>query len=112
MKSRTRKRATGNWVSGEQFWDREAELTPFIDRLQEGAHLLFAAPRRIGKTSLLNESARRLSQGWICLYVDLQKAESPADAVVELSIAAGEFKPAWERVAAVLQTYSRKPLRL
>ncbi len=112
MKGRTLKRATGNWVEGEQFWDREKELALFIERLEEGAHLLLTAPRRIGKTSLLNESARRLSPRWICLYVDLQKAESPADAVVELSLSASEFKPVWERVAAVFQNVLKEAVEV
>lgn len=101
MEARKLKRATGNWVSGEQFWDRETELALFIERLQEGAHLLLTAPRRIGKTSLLKETSRRLSEDWICLYIDLQKAESAADAVVELSLAAHDHKPVWRRMAEV-----------
>ena len=95
------KRATGNWVVGEQFWDREAELAMFIERLDEGAHLLLTAPRRIGKTSLMKEAARRIDERFLTLYVDLQKAESPSDAVVELSLAAREYGPAWKRILSV-----------
>jgi uncharacterized protein len=97
------KRATGNWVVGDQFWDREVEVDLFLERLQEGAHLLLTAPRRIGKTSLLKESARRLQGRFICLFVDLQKAEGPADAVVELSLAAHSYRPVWDRFASVFQ---------
>lgn len=97
------KRATGNWVVGDQFWDRDIELSLFIERLNEGAHLLLTAPRRIGKTSLLKEAARRLQGNFVCLYVDLEKAESPSDAVVELSLAAQAYKPAWDRVLSVFQ---------
>jgi hypothetical protein len=107
MSSRSLKRATGNWVVGDQFWDREAELSLFMERLSEGAHLLLTAPRRIGKTSLLKEVARRLEGRFLCLYVDLQKAESPSDAVVELSLAAHEYKPAWDRVLSVFQNTLR-----
>jgi hypothetical protein len=103
MSKRILLRATGNWVVGEQFWDREVELSLFMERLDEGAHLLLTAPRRIGKTSLLKEAARRLEGRFLCLYVDLQKAESPSDAVVELSLAAHAYKPAWERIASVFQ---------
>ena len=97
------KRATGNWVVGDQFWDREIELSLFMERLSEGAHLLVTAPRRIGKTSLLKEAARRLGERFLCLCVDLEKAESPADAVVELSLAAREYRPAWDRVLSDFQ---------
>lgn len=103
MSDPTLKRATGNWVVGDQFWNREVELSLFIERLCEGAHLLLTAPRRIGKTSLLKEVARRLQGRFLCLYVDLQKAESPSDAVVELSLAAHDYKPAWDRILSVFQ---------
>ena len=86
------KRATGNWVVGDHFWNREVELSLFMERMEEGAHLLLTAPRRIGKTSLLKEVARRLEGRFICLYVDLQKSESPSDAVVELSLAEEWFR--------------------
>src|SRR5262245_11558983 len=86
------KRATGNWVIGERFWDRETELELFQERIDEGAHILLVAPRRIGKTSLLKESGRRLGEKYLCLYVDLQKAQTAADAVVELSLAAHAHK--------------------
>jgi hypothetical protein len=60
MSGQALKRATGNWVVGEQFWDREVELSLLDERLTEGAHVLLTAPRRIGKTSLLKEASRRL----------------------------------------------------
>ena len=97
------KRATGNWVVGDQFWDRETELALFIERLSEGAHLLLTAPRRIGKTSWMKEAARRLDDHFLCLYIDLQKAESASDAIVELSLAAHSYRPAWDRMASVFQ---------
>lgn len=101
MNSRTLKRATGNWVSGDQFWDREVEMELFTERLVEGSHLLLTAPRRIGKTSLLKEASRRLEGRFVCLFVDLQKAETPSDAVVELSLAALKYQSVWNRVASV-----------
>jgi hypothetical protein len=103
MSTSTLKRATGNWVVADQFWDREAELLLFMERLIEGANLLLTAPRRIGKTSLMKEAARRLKDRFLCLYIDLEKAESAPDAIVELSIAAHAYKPAWDRAVSVFQ---------
>lgn len=107
MEKRTLTRATGNWVVGEQFWDREAELKLLIERLDEGAHLLLVAPRRMGKTSLMREAARRIENRYLCLHVDLQKAQSAADAIVELSVAAHRYKPLWERTKGVFQNVLR-----
>jgi uncharacterized protein len=103
----TLKRSTGNWVVGDRFWDRETELVLFKERLNEGAHLLLVAPRRIGKTSLLKEAARQLQDEYLCLYVDLQKAKSAADAVVALSLAVHPHKGLWNRAKDVFQNVLR-----
>ena len=95
------RRALGNWVVGDRFWDREPELELFMELLEEGANVLLIAPRRIGKTSLMREAAQRLEGRYICLQVDLQKAHSPADAIVELSMATKPYLSLWGKVAAV-----------
>lgn len=82
------KREVGNWVSGEErFWDRETEIPHFIELLEDGAHVLIMAPRRVGKTSLMREVARRIENRFTCLFIDLQKAQTPADAMAELAFA-------------------------
>ncbi len=95
------KRALGNWVEGDRFWDREAELELLLEYLEEGAHLLIVAPRRVGKTSLVREAGRRLEERFICLQVDLQKSHSPADAIVELSIATRPHGSLWQKTRGV-----------
>jgi hypothetical protein len=101
MSDKKLKLATGNWVVGSHFWNRDQELALFIERLKEGAHLLLVAPRRIGKTSLMREAARRMESHHICLHVDLQKSLSAADAIVELSLAARPYASLWEKTASV-----------
>jgi len=91
------KRAHGNWVSGDRFWDRETELALLKEYLEEGAHLLIAAQRRIGKTSLLREATQRLEGSFRCLFVDLQKSHNPADAIVEISLATRPYADLWTR---------------
>jgi uncharacterized protein len=82
------KKEVGNWVSGEErFWNRETEIPHFIELLESGAHVLLVAPRRVGKTSLMREVARRIEGRFTCLFIDLQKAQSPADAMAELAYA-------------------------
>jgi hypothetical protein len=95
------KRALGNWVVGDRFWDRETELALFMEYLEAGANVLLTAPRRIGKTSLMREAARRLEDRFICLQVDLQKAHSPADAIVQLSIATKPYLSLWGKTTAL-----------
>jgi hypothetical protein len=95
------KQALGNWVTGDRFWDREEDIRLFIERVEAGANQLLVAQRRMGKTSLMRETARRLEQKYLCLYVDLQKAFSPSDAVVEVSLALHPFKSLWTKVREV-----------
>ena len=95
-----------NWVVGDLFWDREHEIERFAELLDEGAHVLLVAPRRIGKTSLMREVAQRISDRYICLQVDLQKSFSPADAVVELSVATRPHTGLWERTADLRKCYT------
>ncbi len=102
------KRALGNWVEGDRFWNREAEMELLIEYLEEGAHLLIVAQRRIGKTSLMREAARRLDDRFICLQVDLQKCHSPADAIVELSIATRPHGSLWQKTKGVFSNVLNK----
>jgi hypothetical protein len=90
-------RALGKWVTGDNFWDREAELDLFIEYLNAGANLLLTAPRRMGKTSLMHEAAVRMRSEFVCLEVDLQKAHSPADAIVALSVQTRSHLPIWNK---------------
>ena len=89
------KQAHGNWVEGDRFWNREQDVELLMERIREGEHTLLVAQRRMGKTSLLHEVARRLNGEYVCLFVDLQKHASGADAVVELSLATHPHKPLW-----------------
>ncbi len=87
--------AQGNWVTGDRFWGRETDIKLFIERLNEGAHTRLLAQRRMGKTSLMRETALRIKDRYICLFVDLQKSSSPEDAIVELSLAVRPYQSLW-----------------
>ncbi|UCC29979.1 MAG: hypothetical protein JSU86_17485 [Phycisphaerales bacterium] len=91
------KQAGGNWVTGDRFWGREKDISLFIERLDEGAHPLLVAQRRMGKTSLMRETARRLADRYVCLFVDLQKSWKAADAVVALSLAVHPHRTLWQK---------------
>jgi AAA+ ATPase superfamily predicted ATPase len=90
-------REVGNWVSGERFWNRQAEIQDFVELIHEGAHILLVAPRRVGKTSLMHEVGRRLSEQYTSIYVDLQKSQTPADAILEISLATREHLGLWKK---------------
>lgn len=79
----------GNWVAGEdRFFGRERELQHFIELLDGGANVSLIAPRRLGKTSLMREAARRIGlrgeERPTCLHLDLEASREPADFCAEL----------------------------
>ena len=82
------KKAGGNWVDGDRFFDRDAELEALTERVQDGVHTLLTAQRRMGKTSLVRELLRRLKDGGCCetIFVDLEDALTPADAISEIGV--------------------------
>jgi hypothetical protein len=91
-------REVGNWVSGDRFWDREQELWDLKELLDEGANVLIAAPRRVGKTSVMRQLHQELEKGnYRCLFIDLEKAQSAEDAIVEVSVATRPHQTLWDR---------------
>ena len=47
------KKAGGNWVEGDRFFDREADIKALSSRVRGGTHTLLTAQRRMGKTSVV-----------------------------------------------------------
>ena len=87
----------GPWVQGDRFWGRAIDLELFEEGLDQGNNYLLVAQRRMGKTSLMREAARRLSERYFCVFVDLEKAIEPADAIVELSVALRQYSSLWAK---------------
>lgn len=91
------KQAHGNWVEGDRFYNRESDVALLIEKLDEGAHILLVAQRRMGKTSLMKEIKRQLNGRYHCLFIDLQKAVSSEDAIVEISLALKPYISLWNK---------------
>ena len=91
-----------NWVEGDRFFDRKVELEILMDRMREGHHTLVTAQRRMGKTSLVRESLRRLAEGgeFETAFVDLEAALDQADAIAETAARARPVSGAWGRIEA------------
>ncbi len=96
------RKAGANWVDGDRFFDREAEIEALRERVQDGTHTLLTAQRRMGKTSLVRELLRRLDdeEEFATIFVDLEDANGAADAVAEIAIQARPIQSAWSRVVA------------
>ncbi len=94
------KKAHGNWVDGDRFFNREKEQQLILERFREGAHILLTAQRRMGKTSLVREIKRQLTESGeaYAIFVDLEESFTPADAIAEISLATKEFGGVFDMV--------------
>ena len=94
------RKAGGDWVAGDQFFDRDIEIEALTERVEDGIHTLITAQRRMGKTSLVRELLRRLDErgDYETVFVDLEDASSAADALVEIAAASKKTGSMWTRV--------------
>ena len=94
------RKAGGNWVAGDRFFDREVEIEALMERVDDGTHTLVTAQRRMGKTSLVRELLRRLEErgDFETVFVDLEAASSAADGVVEIAAESLHARGLWTRV--------------
>ena len=94
------RKAGANWVDGDRFFDRKAELDVLRARVQNGTHTLLTAQRRMGKTSLVRELLRLLTaEGrFETVFVDLEDVRTAADAVVEIGVESRHVHGAWARI--------------
>ena len=96
----TLRKAGGNWVAGDRFFNREVEIEALTERAEDGIHTLVTAQRRMGKTSLVRELLRRITErgDFETVFVDLEDAQTAADAVVEIAAASLHTRGLWTRV--------------
>ena len=94
------KKAGANWVEGDRFFNREVELDALAERVRDGTHTLLTAQRRMGKTSLVRELLRRLDEEgrFQTVFVDLEDAAAPADAIAETGARSRPAQGAWQRI--------------
>ena len=98
--------ATGRWVSGDDFVDRESELRVLDARVRAGNHTLLTGQRRMGKTSIARELGRRLvAQGWVFLFTDVEGAACPEDVIANIAEAVHPVRPVSSRFASTMQRW-------
>ena len=66
-----------NIVKGEHFYDRDEELLRLMQTLEGGNNIVLYAPRRYGKTSLVNKALNELkAKGYKTVYLDFMSVYS------------------------------------
>ena len=101
------KKGGSNWVDGDRFFDREADLETLEERVREETHTLLTAQRRMGKTSLVRELQRRLREtgNFEAVFVDLEASMDPADAIAEIGVQARRLDGAWNRIKGSFENF-------
>lgn len=69
----------GQVVRGENFWDRDDELEIIWEVIETGGHILLAAPRRVGKTSIMYKVLDEPKEDYVVLYLDTESAEKESE---------------------------------
>jgi len=92
------KKAGASWAEGERFFDEEAGIEVAREWVREGPHALPTARRRMGKTIPMRE-LRRLAdeEGHETIFVDLEAASNPADAIAEIERRSRPAQGGWGR---------------
>lgn len=99
----------GEVVKGEYFCNRRQEIKALLGYVEGAQNVFIYSPRRFGKTSLIKVVLEEVLQLFdaIAVYVDVQRATSPAQFVEVYSAAISEAfltrKEKVERIAAIFK---------
>lgn len=74
---------TGQFVSGTDFYGRIDELRELWEHAERG-NVVLLAPRRVGKTSILNKMLDEPREGWQTAYLDVMSVDSEQRFVARL----------------------------
>lgn len=66
------KNKVGNPARGDDFFNRQNQIERILERLENGNNLQIAAPRRVGKTSILWYLLDNKSNGYVYVYIDTE----------------------------------------
>ncbi|MDA3916885.1 MAG: ATP-binding protein [Deltaproteobacteria bacterium] len=112
--SRKLKNKYGPWVTGDDFFNRKAEIRLLTKLLggdngtndATGRNLLVVAPRRVGKTSLIRETFRQMGKknSHYFIFLDIQDCSSPEEVMVALSMGAYQYQTLQKKVMDVFKS--------
>ncbi len=70
------KTITGPPAEGESYIRRQYLNDEFWREIKKGAHILFTAPRRVGKTSVMKDLIANPHDGYNCIFEDVESDKS------------------------------------
>jgi len=70
------KNCVGQAVRGNNFWNRKNEIEEIWEKIDSGSNILLAAPRRVGKTSIMFHLKDNPKENYIVVYIDTESADN------------------------------------
>jgi len=67
---------TGDAATGSRYLRRQHINDYFWQEVEKGNHILFVAPRRVGKTSIMKDLAENPLDGYACIYRDIESVKT------------------------------------
>jgi len=67
---------TGDAATEERYLRRDHINEYFWREVRKGNHILFVAPRRVGKTSIMKDLAEHCPEGFACIYQNIEGVKS------------------------------------
>ncbi len=98
-------------VRGEDFFGRDGFVRQVSDKLREGNHVLLAAPRRFGKTSVMYRLIDQPLWEYHVVHVDLEGLDHAADLIARLLESTARVSPL-ARIVASLNALTDKLVSL
>jgi hypothetical protein len=66
----------GNTATGDYYYDRPAIIANIWEQIKIGNHVLLAAPRRVGKSSIMKHMIDNSKDNYKCIYKNIQGLDS------------------------------------
>src|SRR6185503_15591059 len=70
------KTITGDAATGERYLRRDYINDLFWEEVKKGNHILFVAPRRVGKTSIMKDLAENCPESFAAIYQNIEGVKS------------------------------------
>lgn len=67
---------TGDAATDGRYFRRERINEDFWREIEKGNHILFVAPRRVGKTSIMMDLAENCTKKYVCIYQNIEGVKS------------------------------------
>ena len=104
----------GNKATGDLYFRRIDIEEQIVEEIKKGNHVLVAAPRRVGKTSIMYYLSDNCEEGWTCILENIQGIESEIELykrIYELILSClSQDKQVWAKTKSLFKSINIEEL--